>query len=924
MNCDINILKDANDNNKLTIFVGSGISKSSNLPSWDKLILQIKKDLSLDEKENDYLKIAQLFYLSCGEVVYYQKIRKFFPENVEPTILQKMIFELKPANIITTNWDNLLEKTAQNNGFIYDVLAKDKDLVQSKLQNHIIKMHGDFNNNNIVFKEDDYINYQKNFPLIENYIKSILSTNTILFLGYSYNDINLKQITKWIQNNSESMPPMFLTVFQENKNQSKYLENFGIKTIVLTNEKDFNLVDTYSNSNKIATFLESLNLPVEENINIKSMTDDDVIVFVYKKLEPFDSQNSILLQQIQTALSNCHFIYDNNKIILEFFEHILTIDINKDLRKIYQKFKEIIKIDNLSQQNIEKIYFILKKANIDGIIITNDDFSGKKEYLLFKNSNHINKSLEKLCNFNFDDKEVNENDIKPFMLKAFLYYQKYEYEKAFNIIQKVILLCLKQKNYIQLFFAMFNYNELLRNIQFLDFYDKKKLGNYIKLKPYNLDEKFYELPKYIQKVLKDIKPFLSYEYLYKFVFEIDNELIKKQKQKKNIENNGWSFDSNITRNYCKQKNLISFVLNNYIMLDRSQEFCSVQQKLIQISLIRQIQNEKLILDKMELFSAIKYIEYKDLIEIFNEFNKENKEFKIESSDIDWLVKKVFKNLITLYIENIKSFFHTFESELKNIMLILSKQELNKFQSKKLLENIYILIEKGIPNFHIYESINDLIYQQNNMENKGLIKIIELMINKFLMNKYTRFDYEALFTNSFYATFNLIKKDAEKFDNLDLIEKFFKNLKNSPIKDQLIISQGFLIGLYYISNEKIRELIKKFILSIDLEQLNSSDVDINNQQNHNFSHIQNYDLEISFKLFLAIQEFIDIDKKLIEEIKKYPEETKNNFYFIRRIAGQVRYLVEEKNINELAPLVQMLLNKIDEINETNIIKMKSNI
>ena len=95
MTCDINIIQNANNNNKLTIFIGSGISKSSNLPSWDDLISKIKKDLSLDEKENDYLKIAQLFYLSCGEVVYYQEIKKYFPDNIEPTIIQKMIFDLK-------------------------------------------------------------------------------------------------------------------------------------------------------------------------------------------------------------------------------------------------------------------------------------------------------------------------------------------------------------------------------------------------------------------------------------------------------------------------------------------------------------------------------------------------------------------------------------------------------------------------------------------------------------------------------------------------------------------------------------------------------------------------------------------------------------------------------------------------------------
>lgn len=66
-------------------------------------------------------------------------------------------------------------------------------------------------------------------------------------MGYSYGDINLKQITKWIQNNSKVMPPMFLVVSKENKNQSKYLENFGIKTIIIQAENVSFGLDSYSN-----------------------------------------------------------------------------------------------------------------------------------------------------------------------------------------------------------------------------------------------------------------------------------------------------------------------------------------------------------------------------------------------------------------------------------------------------------------------------------------------------------------------------------------------------------------------------------------------------------------------------------------------------------------------------------------------------
>ena len=163
------------------------------------------------------------------------------------------------------------------------------------------------------------------------------------------------------------------------------------------------------------------------------------------------------------------------------------------------------------------------------------------------------------------------------------------------------------------------------------------------------------------------------------------------------------------------------------------------------------------------------------------------------------------------------------------------------------------------------------------------------------------------------------KGNNKFDNIDLIKRFLEDLKKYQIKEQIKISQGFLFNLYLISNQKIRKLLKDFILSIDLQKLhisNLSNIDINNIQNFNFSDMKNYDLGISFKLFLAIQEFIDINKEFIKEIEEYPEKAKNNYFLIGYITSQIRYLVEKKNIKELESLLQMLSNKINSINEKN--------
>lgn len=934
MNCDINILKKSNDKNKLTIFVGAGVSKSSNLPSWSDLVEMIKSDLSINDNETDYLKIAQLYYLSCGETVYYQKIKDFFPENIEPTIIQKLIFDLKPANIITTNWDILLEKTARDNGYIYDVISKDEHLVHSELENHIIKMHGDFRDNNIVFKEDDYINYKNDFPLIENYVKSILSTNTILFLGYSYSDINLKQITKWIQNNSKAMPPMFLVVFKEDKNQNKYLENFGIKTIVINEEDTSFGLDSYSN--KLATFLRSLNLDKDYNFNIDNMSDIDIVNFVYNRFKPLDELNVILLKQIQSTFTNCGFSYipftKGNYVFLEFYDTILTYDIDKDLRKIYNKFREILNNFNNNYPNeikekISSIISILYKANIDGYIKLSDkniirSARNNNEFATFMIPKHINITQKALCNFDFDNFEVNENDIKEMMKKVFFYYQKYEFLKAYKLNEKTIKLCLKQQNYTQLFLVMFNHNVLISRIKdpwYLE--DTKEKDKYqisqenMQLKPYNLDEKFYELPKTTQKILHEIKPFLSYDYLYRFASEVDDELDKKVKQKKAMETNGsMSWDTNITRNYSKHKNLIHFVLNNYMMIERNPDFMAINKKLIKISLIRQIQEENFSLDKLELFVVVKYITYKDLIELVNEFK--NFKLKINTKTLNWLTIKVFPNIAKLYNNN-KNLYSHFSDELKNILYICSFDNLTTKQLEIILNQIKFLISSRKINLDIYEQINKFIDSQENINQNDLIDILEMMIDKIICSKGNIWDYQAIENNNLWSPFKHLNNQSIIYTNTELIKSFLQELEKFNTKQKIQLSKGFLINIYNISNEEIRELIKKFMLDIELIKINESNlenIDMSNTQNFDFDGLNNYGLKISFKLFLAIQKLIDIDDDFIEEIKQYPKTDKDNLYFLGQVTGQVRYLVEHMKIKDLEDLLDRLLKLIDEVNE----------
>lgn len=196
------IICKASKNNKLIVFVGAGVSVNSGYPSWLNLISEFAMGLGIDlnsSSVDDYLKIPQYYYNLRKSKEYYDVILNKFNINAIPNKIHELILELEPAHIITTNYDNLIEDTARKKGLFYDVVAKDSDLPYSINNKMIIKMHGDLDNKNIVLKEDDYLLYFKNFQLIQNYIKSLLSTHIVLFIGYSISDINVKYIFQWVK-----------------------------------------------------------------------------------------------------------------------------------------------------------------------------------------------------------------------------------------------------------------------------------------------------------------------------------------------------------------------------------------------------------------------------------------------------------------------------------------------------------------------------------------------------------------------------------------------------------------------------------------------------------------------------------------------------------------------------------------------------
>ncbi len=819
----------ANNDNRLAIFVGAGISKYSEtdvikIPLWSDLIKKIQQDLG-EHNEQDYLKLAQLYYLEFGEFSYYQMLKEFFSSNFEPSEIHKLIFQIKPQYVITTNWDDILEKTVSEYNSFYDLVVSDEDLVKSTMQKKLIKMHGDFKHHNIVFKEDDYLNYSHNFPLTENFIKSILSTHTVLFIGYSYNDYNLKQITKWIQSFSKVKPPAYLVEFKYNQSRAKYLENHGITLLSIDNNS---ADDRFA---KMKVFLDSIK---NKQIDEASAQVDYVAVinYFYNQLLPYDRFTVLMPEQIRNCFKNANLRYTScNTIILDFFKFADGDKYNTDFQeilKILDKYVEKNKTEadelflaqnssNLklileSKDKLEKIFTILSKAGFDGITL--DDSSYYKFDLLFYNGI----DLDNIITFKLDETKV-RNELE----KALIMHELDKNEGAYDIYDELIKESMKHQDYHTAFIGMFNSNNLRHILQ----WDYRITDNkYKNIEDYDLEDKYYDLPKisraavfYLLDQIKDFK------FLYRRAFEVSSLLDDKIKSSRLVLNGGMTFSNQADKPQVEHYNLMYFILGNSIAVERSGEFLQIMTYFIKIAVIRQFQQDNIQLNKLELYSCISYIKYEDLKDIFADCaKKDTKQKLIIDEELSNYLLSVLENLENHLLGSQDIPFPNFEVYWINLLYIFSIVKIKNSTLERVLTNFNKILSRSKNSIAIYETVNlffGLQYQlyEEQIDNNKLVDLLEVLINKIVYKTYNGYEYHAISRDYISNLYSYISLDPDKkYDNEKLVTRLLVEVSDLDIKQQVEISRSLLIRLYGISNKTIQNTIKTFICSISINDI----------------------------------------------------------------------------------------------------------
>ena len=784
---DIRFLAEELEKGKLVVFVGAGVSKNSGLPEWEELIKDYADYRGIKEfTSKQFLIIPEEVFERYGSLKYYEIAEKRFLGKYVPNSIHRILKKMKLTYIITTNYDTLIEDEIKN----LQIVSKDEDLPYTNSNRMLIKMHGDFENKNIVLKKSDYDNYEKNFQLISTLVKGLFTTNTVLFIGYSYSDTNVQQIMNWIKE-----------ILKEKTRKAFFVE--------FTNE-----------DNKEEENGEQIN-----KISLKILNDNNDEVLYENKKERFNNNYEKTLTKF---LSN---IYNEKEKVKQ--ERIFEIYINLNYLtehnwKKLNKYSEIridedwkrILYTRLEFKDIEKYEEILFKSRIKKVVQNIN--RSEKEILIPFSEKEITperkkqkEDLEELIvieerflktiydydyqNFqNLVEKYMESNNINKYVI-----VYGYLFFKNIDEAKKIIECMIKEKENSNVKNEKIIWNNFILTIinTKID-YDIRKNNQILK-------NRYFEYFKYETELFNEIFKYSTLEAINKEM----NRLFDKARKEKRASYLG---TPPLDEAKILSKDLFYFCSLNGIFGNSFSDYSEFMKKYIEILLVsytnknvelkNQMFENRNLLEEFEYFDFFMMLElsYSDLKKLFNEYTIKDLKCKEEISD---RLIVLLKNIFDWIEENDKEFMEK-KDALENVILIISKLDLTKNQFKNLFnvilnyKNNSIFFEDN-PILGIVNNFRIIIYKNSeNLNEEFFDKVLE----KIFSIDRNRIDKNLLD----YITYYFEEKEIPKISKNDRIENFI-NKNNLKIKGYFLR----VIDETYFEELK-NEILKEIKETLDIE------------------------------------------------------------------------------------------------------------
>ena len=373
----------------ISAIIGAVFSKNANknFPNWPSLLVDAYLEMhpeitqKTNEPDTDFKKRIQATISKAQEPVIAAEYMKFkgcresldlYIENCINTVekeqlnleTHKKLLHLNWCDIITTNWDHLLEKAKEDKHF---VVEEAKELKKSN-RNRIIKIHGSIRSESAiktqtyefdgcfdhlyVITEKDYTDYAIKHEGFSNFMKVKILENAFCLFGFSGKDSNFQYWVKELKKimtkggKTASSNPIFLFDIKKDTYEPDQLQFFKNNYIIPIQIRD---ADNYIkntegvSTSKIETHLDKSNEEFTESIGNDSQILGNILNYLNKK----------------TAKNLSDVFYNENYKIyqkLAFCKDKPTIDIIKEYIK-----SPLFNIHNLSftpisAQKIQRLY----------------------------------------------------------------------------------------------------------------------------------------------------------------------------------------------------------------------------------------------------------------------------------------------------------------------------------------------------------------------------------------------------------------------------------------------------------------------------------------------------------------------------------------------------------------------------------------
>ena len=231
------------------VMVGSGFSRFAKRaaetvpkpPLWHDFVHSMLAELYPHDDtpaSHDPLALAQEYSAALGPSALENLIRdKVRDTEWSPGDLHSQLLKLPWNDVLTTNWDTLLERTVQQNpDMTYDVVRTTSDIARTASP-RITKLHGTLPSHGpFTFTEEDFRKYPTEFPAFVNLARQVLLQNELCMLGFSGNDPNFIEWSGWVRDHFESSarPIRLIGALDLSHSRRRYFEERNVTVIDLT------------------------------------------------------------------------------------------------------------------------------------------------------------------------------------------------------------------------------------------------------------------------------------------------------------------------------------------------------------------------------------------------------------------------------------------------------------------------------------------------------------------------------------------------------------------------------------------------------------------------------------------------------------------------------------------------------------------